>query len=98
MADWSSYVPTSEVYRRAGGRRHYNSLRSFRVALRRMQVARLLRTTRGRGFIGTHGVQAQTARKLGVSEATISRDCAYMHRQWLRSLGRFVVEPRRNAK
>jgi hypothetical protein len=83
MASWSNYAPPSEVNRRAGGRRHYNSVRAFRVAFRRLQVVRLLRTTRGRGFIGKHGVQAQIARKLGVSEATISRDCAYLHRQWL---------------
>src|SRR5438309_250877 len=83
---WGSYAPDSVVHRRAGGRRHYNNVRAVAVAYRRLQVSRLLLTTRGRGRIGSHGVQAEIARKLGVSEATISRDCAYLQRQWLASL------------
>ena len=70
MQDWEA------ICRRAGGRRHYNSIRQTRAAFRRLQVARLL-CRWGLGY----GVQARVARRLGVSEATISRDVAALLRK-----------------
>src|SRR5438552_1243775 len=70
MANWSSYASVSEVYRRASGRRQYNSVRSFRVALRRWQEVELLKMTRGGGLIGKNCIQAQIA--------------GTRHQQWVR--------------
>jgi transposase len=58
-----------EAIKRAAGRRRYNAVRQFRAAYRRRKVAELLM---GTGL--KHGCQAEVARQLGVSEATISRD------------------------
>lgn len=61
-----------QVCRRAGGRRKYNALRQMDAQLRRAEVARLLIDE---GFHLRHrGAQARVARRLHVSEATISRD------------------------
>ena len=79
---WSASAPLNEVYRRAGGRRHYNSWRQFCAAYRRLEVARLLLALAQQG-VPWHGRQARMARQLGVSEATISRDYAVLHREWL---------------
>lgn len=68
---WQTPTTWSEMHRRACGRRHYNSVRTFRATLRRGQVFRLLLAW---GF--HHGVQADLSRHFGVSEATISRDLA----------------------
>jgi hypothetical protein len=66
---WTQPTSDAAAWARAGGRRHYNSLRQLHAELRRAQVARLLLDG------GLHrGTQAQIARQLGVSEATISRD------------------------
>lgn len=68
---WSESTSTDEAYRRASGRRKYNSVRQVRAILRRQEVAALL------GQLGYgHGVQVQIARRLGVSPATVSRDVA----------------------
>ena len=65
---WTQPTSDAAAWARAGGRRHYNSLRQLHAELRRAQVARLLLDG------GLHrGTQAQIARQLGVSEATISR-------------------------
>jgi len=69
--DWSTPVSSTEAYRRAGGRRHYNAIRQFQAEWRRSQVAKLLLEQGDK-----YGVQADLARKLGVSEATVSRDIA----------------------
>jgi hypothetical protein len=70
---WSELTTWEEVKRRAGGRAKYNALRQFGAAMRRRQVLHLL------GELGwTYGVQATMARRLGVSEATISRDMAQL--------------------
>lgn len=83
--EWGAWTADrGAVHRRAGGRRHYNSLRQFKALLRRGEVARLsLAWTlavhdplrRGRG--------AWIARQLGVSEATVSRDLKALHDEWL---------------
>lgn len=59
----------AEAFRRAGGRRRYNSHRREMASLRRAKVAQLLRE-----FGVGRGVQAAIARRLGVSQATICRD------------------------
>jgi hypothetical protein len=68
---WRAPTSWDEMHRRACGRRHYNSVRTFRATLRRGQVLRLLFRW---GF--AHGVQVRIARTLGCSEATLSRDMA----------------------
>jgi hypothetical protein len=64
-------VPQSaeEAYRRAGGRRRYHARRRREAEERRARVAELVMRW---GWV--QGTQARTARELGVSEATISRD------------------------
>jgi hypothetical protein len=68
-AAWTTPTDWSTVVSRAGGRRRYNSWRRQMATMRRADVA---------GLVDTHGMvrgsQARIARKLGVSEATISRD------------------------
>ena len=76
--DWAGYTTETAMQRRAGGRRHYNAVRRFRAELRRRQLAALLLADEG----GWWGQQARMARALGVSEATISRDLAWMHAAW----------------
>jgi predicted DNA-binding transcriptional regulator YafY len=68
---WSEPTSWEEICRRAAGRRHYNSIRQFRAAYRRMQVARLLNV---KGGLTERGHQARVARELGVSRSTICRD------------------------
>ena len=70
---WSARTSWDTVCKRAAGRRHYNSVRALRATMRRRQVLTLLAAG---GW--TYGSQAQIARQLGVSEATISRDLAVM--------------------
>jgi len=64
-----------QICRRAGGRRAYNAQRRFAAAYRTKEVAELLRD-------GLH--QAEVARRLGVSKATICRDVAKLHAMALR--------------
>jgi DNA-binding CsgD family transcriptional regulator len=59
----------SDVHRRAGGRRRYNHQRRLAATERRREVVALLR----RGLS-----QRAIATQLGVSEATISRDCTWL--------------------
>lgn len=67
---WSAHRPSSEVYRRAGGRRGYNKLRQIRATDRRIQIAH--RIVAGGGFY--RGLQSQLARELDVDRSTVSRD------------------------
>ena len=67
--DWSAPVTPDEMFRRAGGRARYNSLRQDLAMIRRIQVLRLIRK-----FGWVWGVQKRIADELHVSEATISRD------------------------
>ena len=67
--NWSTPTDWATVVRRAAGRRHYNNVRQFRALLRRWDLSALL-VTLGLGY----GARAEAARRLGVSEATISRD------------------------
>jgi hypothetical protein len=55
-----------------GGRRRYNSVRRARAEFRRLEVMRLALELHWPEF----GVQAEIARLLDVSQATISRDVA----------------------
>jgi hypothetical protein len=75
MQGWSHPTSDAEAAARAGGRRHHNGTRQARAQLRRAEVARLLATLGLR-----HGTQAVIARRLGVSEATISRDLTALFR------------------
>ena len=68
---WSAPVSDAEAARRAGGRRRYNAWRHFCAVWRRREVARLYLE-----LGGGYGVQAAMARRLGVSQATVSRDMA----------------------
>ena len=70
--DWAQPVSKEDAYRRAGGRRYYNSLRTFRAHDRRHQVVQLIHDYTGFG----HGAQSWIARRLGVSRSTICRDFA----------------------
>ena len=73
MQGWSHPTSDAEAAARAGGRRRHNGTRQARAQLRRAEVARLL------GTLGLrHGAQAVIACRLGVSEATISRDVTAM--------------------
>lgn len=70
---WSAPTTPDIAHRRVGGRRRYNSMRQLEAAFRRQDVANgLIRY----GWV--HGVQARLARELGVSQATISRDVAWL--------------------
>lgn len=69
--DWSSPVDDATAYKRAGGRRHYNSLRQLRAMARRKRVAELLVRDMS---------QAEMARRLGVHRSTICRDVAWLWR------------------
>jgi hypothetical protein len=68
--NWSAPTSWDEVCKRNAGRRHYNSVRSFRRAFRRKQVADLLCRY---GMID-RGVCARIARELGVHRSVITRD------------------------
>ena len=60
--------------RRAGGRRHYNSVRQFLANYRLTKVVELLRQT---GF--DRGYQTIIANTLGVHRSTICRDLRRLH-------------------
>jgi hypothetical protein len=66
---WAQPISDAAAWARAGGRRRHNATRQADAQLRRAEVIRLLGTLGWR-----HGTQAVIARRLGVSEATISRD------------------------
>jgi DNA invertase Pin-like site-specific DNA recombinase len=70
---WSDRVSAEVASRRAGGRRRYHALRRDLATVRRHRVGQLLRA-HGR----ERGAQARIARELNVSEATISRDIAWL--------------------
>jgi len=72
---WAQPTSDAAAWARAGGRRRHNATRQARAQLRRAEVARLLGTLGWR-----HGTQAVIARRLGVSEATISRDLTALFR------------------
>jgi DNA-binding CsgD family transcriptional regulator len=64
---WQRPVSNDEAYRRASGRRRINWARQLRAELRQRQVVQLLRQGH---------TQAEMAKALHVSAATISRDMA----------------------
>jgi hypothetical protein len=76
---WSSAVAWDVVCRRASGRRRYNAVRRLRARVRRRKIIRMVS---GSGAGLQRGDQARLARRLHVSEATISRDL------WQRIFGR----------
>jgi hypothetical protein len=68
---WDSYASDSAAARRAGGRRHYNSIRNLQRVFRRLEVIQLA----GRyGGFTEYGIQARIARALGVNRSTACRD------------------------
>ena len=66
---WNSPASFDVVCRRASGRRAYNALRRDLALFRRVEVSNLLLKYGYR-----RGVQVRIAARLGVSEATVSRD------------------------
>jgi hypothetical protein len=66
---WAQPTSDTAAHRRAGGRRRYNSIRAARAELRRGRVAALLAA-----FNFRYGAQAAIARRLRVSQSTVSRD------------------------
>ena len=77
-AQWSAPIGDAAAYRRASGRRHYNSVRRDRARYRQVYEVQDLLAKYGFAF----GVQAAIARKLGVSPATISRDIKALLAGW----------------
>lgn len=71
-----SKLTFNQICRRAGGRRRYNFQRETAKRERRERVGELLKHCENK-----RGMQVKLARELGVSEATISRDCAFI--KWL---------------
>ena len=70
--NWSERTSFSEVCRRAGGRRCYNSVRRMRREGRRLRLSRLL--LRRRIGVFDWGWQTRLAMELGVHKSTICRD------------------------
>jgi hypothetical protein len=70
-------MTTELIYRRAGGRRHYNKMRQADAFWRRVSLMTILRRD---GY--QPGDYARWAAELGVSRATICRDvrriCAWL--------------------
>jgi hypothetical protein len=75
--DWTTPTTSDEAARRAGGRRRYNRWRRFMVLRRQAVVMRLLSC---KGGFFRRGIQAELARALRVSRATICRDIKYLLR------------------
>src|SRR3712207_2874486 len=92
--DWAAPTTDMEAQHRAGGRAHYNAVRRFRAESRRRQLAALLLAEVGSG----HGMQAELARRLGVSEATISRDLRLLHTRWLKARAARQARGRRGQR
>ena len=70
-SEWSAPTTPDEVARRAAGRRHYNEVRQFNAALRRIEVMRRFNEY---GGFATRGVVSRIAAELGVHRSTVSRD------------------------
>jgi uncharacterized membrane protein len=68
---WSTWTTTAIAWRRAGGRRHYNSLRTLRADLQALDILQRLRAQDWR-----RGAQAAIARELQVHRSTVSRAVA----------------------
>ena len=63
--NWSAFTDFEIVKRRAGGRRHYNSVRKLRAQVRKMEA----------GILLLKGMKkADIAKQLGVHRSTITRD------------------------
>jgi hypothetical protein len=77
-AAWTAPTTPEAAARRAGGRRRYNAQRQFVAKYRRAILSKLL-FAKGRLF--ERGTQAQLARDLGVSRATICRDVKALLRE-----------------
>jgi hypothetical protein len=71
LATWRARVSDAEAYRRAGARRNFNERRQA-AARQRRAVVQQAWLEQG----GQRGWQAQLARELQVSRATICRDVA----------------------
>jgi DNA-binding NarL/FixJ family response regulator len=75
-SEWAQRTDNDSVARRAGGRRRHNAVRQTIATVRRFDVLRL---SMAMGF--RHGSQAEIARQLGVSQATITRDVRQVLRE-----------------
>jgi hypothetical protein len=71
MQQFETILTQEQVNRRAGGRRHYNSIRAFKRSLRRMEI---IRWWQDNGGLTDWGTQRRLAAKWAVSPATICRD------------------------
>jgi hypothetical protein len=69
---WSIKTDPKDAARRAGGRRHYNSVRQCQANVRRTKVVELLEVY---GFL--RGSQSAIAKELGVHRSTVCRDLQY---------------------
>lgn len=70
---WSEKACNREAFHRAGGRRRYNAMRKLGASARQIMLLKMCGNGYFRLFI-ERGFQAEMARELGVSKATISRD------------------------
>lgn len=70
---------SESIYRRAGGRRHYNSVRQMRALNRQMLLVELM----SKLDILERGWQTKAAEILDVSKATITRDLKAIHAYWI---------------
>jgi len=70
--NWSAFTDFESVKRRAGGRRHYNSVRKLRAQVRKLEA----------GILFLKGMKkADIARQLGVHRSTITRDVQAQFRE-----------------
>jgi hypothetical protein len=67
-AKWAAPTSTDIAYRRAAGRRRYNSVRKLRADLRAVQIFRRLVECEF-----ARGAQRKIAAEFGVSQSTVSR-------------------------
>jgi len=71
-------MTADEIFRRAGGRRAYNTMRRWQAKFRQLEVIKICRELEFK-----RGWQAEAARRLDVSSTTISRDYEnYMRGFW----------------
>ena len=70
--NWSGFTDFEIVKRRAGGRRHYNSVRKLRAQVRKLEA----------GILLMKGMRkADIAKQLGVHRSTITRDVQAQFRE-----------------
>lgn len=82
-AAWSRLTTPAVVARRAAGRTAYNNRRKLQAALQSLELMATWEEMLNDGIgLFDQGGQAEMARRLGVSRATVSRAVAYLKRSW----------------